>query len=490
VRSSQQLPGIGRTGPRLLLAGLLLALLAPGCDTVDESRVRQPQVAGSFYPGQASELAATVEGFLAAAESPGVVDGRVRALVVPHAGYVYSGQVAAEGYRLLDDRYKRVFIIASNHSREAPPYKFSVSNASHYATPLGRVPVSKIAEELLAHPLFAHVPEAHSDHIIEVHLPLLQKVLGDFEIIPIVTGGATFTQVKTVGQLIDRYVDDETLIIVSSDLSHYQPYDEAVARDRPCIAAVEALQYERVVECEACGLGAILILLEIAQQRLWGGEILDYKNSGDTAGSKDRVVGYSSIAFHEMRMGEQEKAELLELSRRVLDSTATGVMPEVDASSLSKRLRAVQGCFVTLQIDDRLRGCIGHILPREPLYRCVIENTLNAALRDGRFQPVRPEEIGRIEIEISLLSVPAPYTGEAGAPLLDFLSPLEHGVVLRKGNQQSTFLPQVWESLPGKQEYLTRLCVKGGMPAECWRDPETEVSTYAATVFHERERDD
>ena len=453
-----------------------------------EAVIRPPHVAGSFYPASPHELSAMLEDFLGNAADRRV-DGVVRALIVPHAGYVYSGQVAARGYKLLKDRYRTIFILAANHNPEAPPFKFSVSNATYYQTPLGKVRVSKIARKLLDNPLFSYVEEAHATHIIEVQLPFLQEVMKDFEIVPIVIGGANREELREVAGLISEYLDEETLLIVSSDLSHYHPYARAVELDRACIEAVAAQDLERAARCEACGLPAVLILLEIAGRKGWSSEIVDYKNSGDTTGSKARVVGYSSIVFYENDLAFQEKQWLLRLSRNVLESRVrSGLVPEVDEGSVPERLLKKQGCFVTLEVGDRLRGCIGHIVPQEALYRCVVENTVNAALRDRRFKPVTSSELEEIKIEISALSEPVRFERRSPQQLLDFLAPLKHGVILKNGEHQSTFLPQVWEDLPRKEQYLSRLCLKGGLAPDCWKDPETEVSTYSATVFDEAAR--
>ena len=451
-----------------------------------EVAVRQPRVAGTFYPASPSELSNAVEAFLKSSPQEHV-DGPIRALIVPHAGYVYSGQVAARGYNLLSQQYRRVIIVASNHYGGGPPFKFSVSGASHYETPLGRVRVSEIAGELLKNDLFSYVPEVHSTHIIEVQLPFLQKILREFEIVPIVTGRASDNELAAVAELISRHLDQETLLIVSSDLSHYHPYDKAVELDRRCIDAVEAQDLGKAAGCEACGLPSIMILLQIAREKGWRSRIIDYKNSGDTAGTKDRVVGYSSIVFWQEDLSGSDRRQLLKISRTVLDSRiGQGIMPEINEErDFSQRLLKKQGCFVTLEIDHSLRGCIGHIIPQEPLYRCVIQNTVSAALHDGRFKPVTKEELDRIKIEISVLSVPTPLERKDPQQLLNSLVPLTHGVILRNGPRQSTFLPQVWEQFQKKEDFLSRLCLKGGLVSDCWKNSETTVLTYEASVFGE-----
>jgi MEMO1 family protein len=473
-----------------------------------QGKVRRPAVAGQFYPGSAATLSSTLDTYFAGAK-PAPLPGRVRALIAPHAGYIYSGQVAAVGYKSLDRQFKRVFILASNHSQVYKRFAFSVSSAAFFDTPLGRVKVSPIAGELLKNKLFADVEEAQDSHVIEVQLPFLQKILTDFEIIPIVTGWVGTSEINEAAQIISRYVDDQTLIVVSSDLSHYYPYAKAVELDTSCTKALEALDVEKASSCEACGLHAALILLNIARSNGWQGKILDYKNSGDTAGSKDQVVGYSAIAYYNEQgkeslkredktqagsdpapgeLTENDKRALLGLSRSALNASAAGnKMTEVDESNFSNLLRQQRACFVTLKKHGDLRGCIGRLVATEPLYICVMSNTVNAALHDTRFEPVAPDELKDIEIEVSVLSPAVSYDGERPDALVKFLAGHNRGVILKRGWNQSTFLPQVWEELVTEDEFLGHLCRKGGMEYGCWKDAATGVSTYEVVAFKEHE---
>ena len=449
--------------------------------------VRDPFVAGQFYPADPAELRTMIDRFFAAATPP-PVPGTIHALISPHAGFVYSGPVAAFGYKALNRNYRRVIILASNHTEGAPYFRFAVSGASAYRTPLGTVPVAAEAQQLADGALFRVVPAAEASHIIEVQLPFLQQKLQDFEIIPIVTGDPSPADITAAAERLLPLADDQTLFVVSSDLSHYHPYDSAVARDRDCIGHFESIDLEQSARCEACGRDAALILLQIARARGWKAKILDYRNSGDTSGEKDRVVGYSSIAFFDEPMNSSDRHTLLELSRTTLQSYLTsGKAPDLKPEEVDARLRQVQGCFVTLKEDGELRGCIGHILPVEPLYQCIIENSINAAVHDPRFPPVTPAEIPNIKIEVSALSVPVERKQTTEQELLTFLKPLKHGVILTSGSRSATYLPQVWEQLPDRREFLTSLCRKGGMEDSCWKDPKTRVSTYEAEVFGEDE---
>ncbi|MEA2037688.1 MAG: AmmeMemoRadiSam system protein B [Nanoarchaeota archaeon] len=455
----------------------------------EEKRVRQAVFAGSWYPGDKETLTKTVNEYLANAKQE-EINGEIKALIVPHAGYVYSGQVAAQGFNQLENDYKKVFIIGTNHAQGANVNGISIPDVTHYKTPLGEVKVSKIAKELSEEELFVNVPLSHTTHIIEIELPFLQEKLTDFEIIPLVTGALNYQQIQQAASLISKYLDEETLIVISSDLSHYQPYDTAVNLDTTCINNIESLNLEESSKCQACGLYAIFILMKLAKDNGWQAEIIDYKNSGDTAGSKDSVVGYSSIVFHKEEQEEltgEEKEVLLNLARETVDLyVKEGRIPEVNEEGLSPKLTKVQGCFTTLNKDRNLRGCIGHILPQEELYKCVMDNAINAAVNDRRFKPVTKEELEDINIEVSVLSVPQKIEFSSGDNLKNKLRPMIDGVVIKQGFYQSTYLPQVWANFNNdKEQFLTSLCRKGGMSENCWQDTSTEVFTYQAFVFEE-----
>jgi AmmeMemoRadiSam system protein A len=204
-----------------------------------------------------------------------------------------------------------------------------------------------------------------------------------------------------------------------------------------------------------------------------------------------RLAGMPSEP-HEMApegsLTREERNFLLELARKTIEEVVTsGKMPEIDASGLSSTMTELKGCFVTLKKKGQLRGCIGHILPREPLYRAVMDNAVNAAVRDPRFPPVEPKELALLEIEISVLTVPRPLDFKSPDDLLNKLRPDVDGVVLQIGRRQSTFLPQVWEQLPDKESFLAHLSHKAGLPASAWKRPGTEVLTYQVEPFKESE---
>jgi AmmeMemoRadiSam system protein A len=302
--------------------------------------------------------------------------------------------------------------------------------------------------------------------------------------------------------------------VASSDLSHFYPYDVAKGLDTTCVKAICGLNIEWMERQEACGKAPILTLMHIARQKGWKARLLDYRNSGDTAGDKSRVVGYAAIAFYapdgagssEEPSAQADKAAtlgraqspatftsnqqkyLLELARRTIDKVVIDKkLPELPMDAVSDEFLQPAAVFVTLTKEGRLRGCIGDIFPRRPLYRAVIFSAAGAAAQDRRFPPVRPSELDQIEVEVSVLTLPQRLEFSSPQELLDKLRPKVDGVVLRVGQKQSTYLPQVWEQLPDKVEFLNRLAEKAGLSPSAWKDSDATVLVYQVKAFKENE---
>lgn len=459
-------------------------------ETVVIQKVRNALSAGAFYPPKGPDLKNFVEHLLKGANKI-PVSGKVKAIIVPHAGYIYSGYTAAAAFKQLESSYKRIFIIGSNHNSKAIFNGFSIPDATHYATPLGLVTVSGLAKELLKkHPdVFTTNHEAHATHVVEVELPFLQTALeGEFEIIPMISGKISYKDVDKVARIIEKYLDDDTLLVVSSDFSHYMPYERAKEFDKHCINAIKDLSVEGVAACQACGRGAIHVLINIALAGNYNVKVLDVRNSGDSVGDKSKVVGYASMLFYDNGpLSFKDKVALVDLSRNVLESHITqkkeGITSVEELSKLPDIIKQKVGCFVTLKKNGSLRGCIGNIIPKESLYECIINNTINAAVYDSRFRPVEVSELKDIDIELSLLTVPTELDFEDSAELFNILKPILHGVILKQGEKSSTFLPHVWHSFSSKAEFLNALCQKGGMNKNCWKEKNTEVFVYKALVF-------
>ena len=452
--------------------------------------IRPPAAAGRFYPDDPEELRKMV-GTLLRDASGLDVKGTIRGLVSPHAGYIYSGIVAAAGYRQIAPSTRTVILIGPSH--RFPLGGASIPSVTAYRTPLGDVRLSKLAFRLQKLPIFGSVTEAHKmEHSLEVQLPFLQVMLRAFEIVPILVNSA---DPKALAAALAPYIDNDTLIVASTDLSHYYPYERAVSLDRICTSAITGAEFSRMPLCEACGKQAVMTLMHIAEIKNWDAKLIDYKNSGDTAGGRNNVVGYASIAFVDRKEGSkkmkesmsiQDKKALLRLARSAIEAKLVKDV-KVERPEPSLILKESRGCFVTLHKYGQLRGCIGTIEPICPLAECVEKNAQNAAFRDPRFPCLGAEELPEIDIEVSILSVPERLRFRDGDDLKRQLRPNVHGVILSRGMHRSTFLPQVWEQLPDKEQFLEHLCLKGGMPANAWKDPATSVEVYQAEVFGEKD---
>ncbi len=470
-------------------------------------RVREPAVAGLFYPGDAAKLAQTIEGLLAAAPEHHIE--RLRGLVCPHAGYEYSGPTAAIAYKLLAGRDVQT-VVVMGPSHYALWQGACIPKADVYQTPLGRVPISERARALAGVAPFAlespcpvqrpgfwgragkRAPEAGQDtadtweHSVEVQVPFLQKVLKRFKLVPVVIGEA---DPAALAKGLAGQIDERTIVVASSDLSHYHPYDAAQALDRRCVKAIGDLDVEAMQRQEACGKLPILTLMHLARQKGWKAQVLDYRNSGDATGDKDRVVGYTAVAFYAPApetLSASDRKFLLELARQTLRSVTTnGPVPEVAAAAVPPKLVDKKACFVTLTKNGTLRGCIGHLTAMEPLHQAVAENARNAALRDPRFTPVQPEELGEIKIEISVLTEPQSLAFSSPDDLLSKLHPNEDGVLLHIGPRTATFLPQVWAQIPDKVQFLEHLSEKAGCEPSAWRGKDVTVSIYHVECFEE-----
>jgi len=474
--------------------------------------VREAAVAGLFYPKDETALGKMIDAFLAKVNESPIEN--LRGLICPHAGYEFSGQTAAFSYKLLAGQdVKTVMVLAPSHY--ALFEGAFLPRVDAYRTPLGVVPLSPKADELAKVKPFTSAPQCQVkrpgwwpqspktapadgqdlpdtwEHAGEVQVPFLQRVLKDFTLVPVVYGNVDPAE---VAKAIEPVLDDKTIIVASSDLSHYHPYDEARKLDERCLTAICTLDIEKMKDQEACGKGPILTLMHLAKSKGWRVRFLDYRNSGDTAGDKGRVVGYGAIAFYEPGKAAQnfspdERKWMLQLARKAFrESVVTGKLPPVDAANLAKKLMEPKGCFITLTKDGSLRGCIGHILPQEPLYKAIMDNAQNAALRDPRFPPVQADELDKIEVEISVLTTPEPLYFKDSQGLLDRLQPGKDGVILKIGDHMATYLPQVWEQIPDKQKFLGSLAVKAGCQADAWKTEPTAVFIYHVEAFKESEK--
>jgi AmmeMemoRadiSam system protein B/AmmeMemoRadiSam system protein A len=444
--------------------------------------IRPAAVAGMFYPGSASVLARDVNAYLAAAKPAPM---RPKALIAPHAGYVYSGPIAATAYALLrplKGTIKRVVLLGPVH--RVWVQGLALPGVDAFRTPLGDIPLDKGAiDEIARLPQVEVSAAAHAqEHSLEVHLPFLQQVLGSFNLVPLAVGGATPTQ---VAEVLDRlWGGPETLVVVSSDLSHYLPYADARAKDRGTIDAMLKLDTQLVGD-QACGAHAVNGLLLTAQHKGLRPHLLDLRNSGDTAGDKGRVVGYAAIAFTEAEPAKAsvpDKGQLLtDMARAAITAKLTGESITVLYPDWFKEQGAT---FVTLTQNGQLRGCIGSLEAHRPLGEDLLENARAAAFRDPRFAPLTAEELPRTRVEVSILSKSTPIPFKDEADLLRQLRPNVDGIIIEYGRHRATFLPQVWEQLPEPHVFMAHLKQKAGLAADFW-SADMRVSRYTVDKYKE-----
>ncbi len=483
-----------------LILGLVLALPAMAQD-----RVRPSALAGAWYPGDPKRLTEYVDGLMDAVKTA-APQMSLRALIVPHAGYRYSGATAAEVFaRVRAREYKRVIVLAPSH--RSGFRGLSIADVDAYETPLGAIPLDGPAvAELRTSELVGTDPTAHvREHAIEIELPMLQRALTPgWRIVPVLVGRMEGEDYRQAAELLRPLAGADTLIVVSSDFTHFGPrfgympfasdketpdrirgLDDGAIERILALDAAGFLDYQSDTGITICGYRPLALLLHLlpGDARV---QRIAYATSGELTGDWDNSVSYvgmlitSPAAFSasgEGRSGaskgmrETDLVLLHSLAVLGVEQAVLGPSDERDGrihdilGGLPERLRELSGAFVTLKRDGHLRGCIGYITPRKPLYQAVLENGFNAANRDRRFRPVAPDELGDLELEISVLTPPRPI----GSP--DEFLVGEQGVILHKDGHQAVFLPEVAvEQGWTREDTLTHLARKAGLPEDGWRE--------------------
>ncbi|MFA5362568.1 MAG: AmmeMemoRadiSam system protein B [Candidatus Omnitrophota bacterium] len=462
--------------------------------------IKEPNVAGSFYPSDPQELSLMIDGFLSAAD-PQPMPGQIFALISPHAGYPYSGTTAAFGYKLIRQRhYKTVVVIGTSHY-----FGFrgiSVYPAGSFRTPLGDIEIDRDFAAALtknSDMLFFEPRAFDEEHSVEVHLPFLQKTLSGFKIVPVVMGDCDLQTCKEFARRLAEIIGSraDVLIVDSTDMYHGYVFTEARIVDRSTLDCLERMDENELYDglragtLQLCG-GFSVVSTLIAAKQLGHRtlKVLQCTTSAEVTGKKingEWCVGYASCAI-DQQGGEGEmfdktqKKRLLEIARDSIETyLKTGKKPKVNESdpALSREM----GAFVTLHEKGRLRGCIGNLIGGQPLYLTVRDMAVEAATGDPRFPQVRLPELTDIEIEISALS-PLELTDSA-----DKIQMGVHGVLIKKGYRSGVYLPQVaTETGWSKEEFLSSLCAqKAGLSADAWKDKGTELYIFTASVFSEKE---
>ncbi len=473
-------------------------------DAQGQARVRRSTGAGTWFPAEPGRLRESVDGYLSGATTAG---GKPIAIIAPHAGYEYSGLVAGKGYGTLKGHsYERVIVLGLSH--RVPLRGATVLRVDAYETPLGRIPVDTEAQDaLLRSPLVSEMPAAHQiEHSVENQLPMLQRALGDFELVAVLVGEMSASERRRLAADIRALLNEGTLIVVSTDFTHHGPqFGYAPFSDRvpERLRALNDAATQEILEVDLpgwdaflqntgatiCGSNAVGLLLAVLEPRDdIEAERVAFDASGRMTGDWTNSVSYASIVFRETGGGltESEQRTLLRIARMtVTEQLERGALPNLVTSEhdLTPRLEAPGAAFVTLRNGGELRGCIGHIVAVRPLYISVVENALWAS-QDPRFRanPVTRAELRQISIEVSVLT-PMRRLSEPEQVRVG-----EDGLMLVRGERQGVLLPQVpIEQRWNKRQFLAGLCEKAGVPLDAWKDPQTELYRFQAQVFSEAE---
>ena len=472
-----------------------------------DAMVRPAYCAGGWYPADPVTLTTEVDDLLARASPPGI-PGKPVAVISPHAGYRFSAPVAATGYRLLRGHtYKRVIVLAFSHQNSRRYNGIEVpGNLVAYETPLGQVPIDReVCDRLLKKSLFVSKPEIdRGEHSLELQLPFLQRVLGEFRLVPMLVGQMSTNDYAEAAKAIMPFVDDETLLVASSDFTHfghrfgYLPFRRDVPEKLVELADKAAApllvsdfdgfsQHLDKTKDTICGRGPIKLLLRILSMHGGArGVRAGFDTSGNMTGDWENSVTYQSIVYtwRPGTLGDRDHETLLKLARQTVTAHLTRQpLPQPEVATLPEAVRNKGACFVTLQNHGQLRGCIGNMVATGPLYESVIRNAVSAC-QDQRFvhQPVTADELEELDLEISYLTPMKPVEN------IEEIIVGQHGLLISLGYNRGVLLPQVaYERGWTRAEFLAQTCRKAGLPQDAWKGSKTEISSFEAEVFGEKE---
>lgn len=466
---------------------------------------RQTYAAGRFYPADKTALTDQLANFFSSCRKT-PADGVVRAIIAPHAGYVFSGKTAAAAFSAIPENaeYKNVFIIGSSHVMSFDGA--SVYSSGDYITPLGKMPVNReisnkliIGNKVFNFPLTAHLQE----HSLEVQVPFIQYHLKKCRsIVPIVIGTNNRRTIMAIAEALKPYFTPENLFVISSDFSHYPQYDDAVVNDKQTAMGIvsnkpelflstleeNSQKHVKGLATSMCGWTSGLTLMYLTEgDSDLQYQITDYTNSGDSPyGGKDEVVGYNAIIVTQKQAADEpfsfndsEKKQLFTVARNSIRTKLFGEKISFSPSELSIKLSEPAGVFVTLKIDGNLRGCIGRFISSEPLYKVVQESAVSSAFGDPRFSPLTKEEYPRTEFEITVLG-PLKKISSIDQIILG-----RHGIYIKKDFRSGTMLPQVaTENGWTREQFLGYTARdKAGIGWDGWKDAELYI--YEGLVLEE-----
>ncbi len=492
----------------LLMCSVAMAQTSKGGKEIGMKEIREPAVAGAFYPDKPETLRRDLTKYFENAEKE-KVDGEIVALISPHAGYMYSGQVAAYAYKLIEGKtFDSVVVVAPSH--HALFKGASLYDRGGFRTPLGIVPIdTELSKKMMEkRKEIQFLPEAHrQEHALEVQIPFLQFALKSFQLVPIVM--EPYWSWETCQYLASAIAEavrgKKVLLVASTDLSHFYTYNIAVGLDKIFLDHIERFDAEglhrdlKENRTEACGAGPVVTVM-LAARALGAnrGRVLKYLNSGDVTGDRSRVVGYGACVLYrtaerkekmkeqkkeekkvgvDLGLSEQDKRSLHQIAKTVIENKAKGkAVPEFNIES--PILKENRGAFVTIQKKGQLRGCIGYIRAYEPLHKTVEKMAAEAAFRDPRFPPVKEKELPELEIEISVLTPLRKITD------VNEIEVGKHGIYIMKGGWSGLLLPQVATEYGwNRQTFLEHTCQKAGLPPHAWKERDAEIYIFSADIF-------
>lgn len=424
-------------------------------------KIKPPAVAGKFYTDDKEDLLAQLNLF----EQKHLhdYDYKTRAIIVPHAGYIYSGQLASNGFQYLDENVKNIFIIAPSHYVGLEDA--ALSSFDKWETPLGEIEVNQEINNELAKKFDCEINDNAflSEHSTEVQVPFIQKKIPDAKIIPILSG----SNIGTITKIIANYWSNtENAFVISSDLSHFHSEIEARKIDGATAEMIESKDISKLTPNNACGSFGVSGLVRFAKIKGYSLIRVGMYNSGDVTGDNSRVVGYGSWLLYE---GAKNTFIKKYFSNFVIDVCKKSILSELNKENLKlEKIPPVFGelgaCFVTLEKNNNLRGCIGSIIAHRWLIDDLAQNAQNAAFSDPRFTPLKSDEFEELSINVSLLSEPEKMEFENEEDLLNQIRPFIDGIIIKERGYQAVYLPSVWDQLPDKTLFLNSLKVKAGLP--------------------------
>lgn len=422
-------------------------------------KIKEPSVAGTFYSSDKNELEKQISEFKK--NSSNQYKTPTRAVIVPHAGLVYSGRLAYEGISQLNKNVKNIFIFAPAHRVAIDG--IGVTGYDEWKTPLGKISINKEITKNLVLKYGAKVQDEAlaPEHAIEVEIPFIQTVFKDVKIIPVLMGNVDPNKIYKI--ISDYYKNPQNGFIISSDLSHYLPDTTAKKVDLYTAMHIESNDETNFTHELACGATGILGLMKFARQNNYTLIRIDMTNSGSATFDKERVVGYGTWFLFEGKRDTFIKNNYSDFILNLCKKSISDSSLKADDIVYPQVLSEYGATFVTLEKNNRLRGCIGSIIPRQSIIEDIISNSRSAAYKDPRFNPIEQSEIKDLTVAVSLLSIPTAMSFKDEEDLLHQIRQNIDGLIIKDGNYQAVYLPSVWEQITDKREFLNSLKVKAGL---------------------------